>query len=80
MKETNNQAFIDGQNLAIGTKCAKTPWAIDLKRFRTFLVERFNVSEAYCFIGAFDSSKQNLYSALQRFGYKLSFESTLAVP
>ena len=73
MKETNNQAFIDGQNLAISTKCAKTPWVIDLKRFRTFLAERFNVSEAYYFIGAFDSSKQNLYSALQRFGYIVIF-------
>ena len=73
MEETNNQAFIDGQNLAISTKCAKTPWVIDLKRFRTFLAERFNVSEAYYFIGAFDSSKQNLYSALQRFGYIVIF-------
>ena len=31
------------------------------------------LSKAYYFIGAFDSSKQNLYSALQRFGYIVIF-------
>lgn len=73
MKETKNQAFIDGQNLKIGTMNAKPSWTIDLARFRIFLKEKYHIEEAYYFIGAFDSKNQDLYSALQRYGYVVVF-------
>lgn len=50
----NNQAFIDGQNLKVSTMNARPSWIIDLKRFRVFLSEKYKVSEAYYFIGAYD--------------------------
>lgn len=68
-----NQAFIDGQNLKISTMNAKPSWNVDLKRFRVFLSEKYKVSEAYYFIGAFDPKNQDLYDALQRFGYIVVF-------
>lgn len=69
----NNQAFIDGQNLNISTTHAKAPWTVDLKRFRVFLSEKYNVVESYYFIGAYDPRNQDLYDALQRYGYIVVF-------
>ncbi len=68
-----NQAFIDGQNLNVSTTRAKTPWKVDLQRFRVFLKEKYQVSEAYYFIGAYDPKNQELYNALQRYGYVVVF-------
>ena len=69
----NNQAFIDGQNLKISTMNAKPSWTIDLRRFRVFLSEKYKVSEAYYFIGAYDPKNQSLYEALQKYGYIVVF-------
>ena len=35
MKETNNQAFIDGQNLYMNTRASG--WTVDLVKFRIYL-------------------------------------------
>lgn len=59
-----NQAFIDGQNLKMSTSCAKRAWKIDLMRFRVYLQEKYNVVEAYYFIGAHNPKHQDLYNAL----------------
>lgn len=45
----------------------------DLKRFRVYLSQKYNVNEAYYFIGAYDPKNQDLYSALQKFGYIVIF-------
>ena len=71
--EAHNEAFIDGQNLKVSTFRAKPSWNIDLKRFRVFLAEKYKVKEAYYFIGAFDPKNQELYNALQRYGYVVVF-------
>lgn len=68
-----NQAFIDGQNLKISTMNASPSWTVDLKRFRVFLAEKYDVNEAYYFVGAFDPKNQDLYNALQRYGYVVVF-------
>ena len=68
-----NQAFIDGQNLYLGTKRAENSWIVDLKRFRIYLRERYNATEAYYFIGAYEPQLQDLYANLQKFGYILVF-------
>ena len=52
----NNQAFIDGQNLVLGTTLSDQPWKIDLFRFRKYLQERYNVTKAYYFIGCLDEN------------------------
>ena len=67
--EAHNEAFIDGQNLKVSTFRAKPSWNIDLKRF----AEKYKVKEAYYFIGAFDPKNQELYNALQRYGYVVVF-------
>lgn len=72
-KTTNNRAFIDGQNLRLGTTNAKPSWTIDLKRFRVFLMEKYKVQQAYYFMGAYDPKNQDLYNALQNYGYVVVF-------
>ncbi len=47
MKE-NNIAFIDGQNLHLGT--ASAGWKVDFLRFRVYLRDKFSVEEAYIFL------------------------------
>lgn len=69
----NNQAFIDGQNLKVSTMNARPSWTVDLKRFRVFLLEKYKVNEAYYFIGAYNPKNQDLYDALQKYGYIVVF-------
>lgn len=69
----NNQAFIDGQNLKLGTSKTKPSWNVDLGRFRVYLSQKYYVTEAYYFIGAYDPKNQDLYNALQKFGYIVVF-------
>ena len=67
----NNVAFIDGQNLHLGTK--DSGWAIDHKKFRTYLKDKYHVKEAYYFLGFISSDEQDLYDKLQKSGFVLSF-------
>lgn len=70
----NNFAFIDGQNLHIGTtKRTISPWKVDLKHFRIYLEQKYNVSKAYYFLGYFDNSQEALYRKIQIAGFILAF-------
>lgn len=75
MKETmNNYAFIDGQNLYMGTaKREHDPWRIDLKRFRIYLREKYHVEKAYYFLGYVQETNEELYEEIQNAGFILSF-------
>lgn len=66
-----NQAFIDGQNLYMNTK--ENGWAIDHKRLRIYLREKYGVDEAYYFMGAVSDDNVDLYNSLQRAGFILTF-------
>ena len=44
-----NFAFIDGQNLHLGT--AELGWSLNWRRFRIYLEEHYRVSHTYYFIG-----------------------------
>ncbi|MEI6304791.1 MAG: NYN domain-containing protein [Candidatus Taylorbacteria bacterium] len=66
-----NIAFIDGQNLHLGTK--ESGWAIDHARFRTYLLEKYGITEAYYFLGFISDDEQDLYNKLQKAGFVLSF-------
>ena len=67
----SNIAFIDGQNLHLGTK--ECGWSIDNKKFRTYLADKYNVTEAYYFLGFISVEEQDLYDNLQKSGFILSF-------
>ena len=68
-----NQAFIDAQNLHLGTTKAMSPWKVDLKRFRVYLDKKYNVKLAYYFLGSYDASFTDLYNAIQAAGFILTF-------
>ena len=67
----SNQAFIDGQNLYASIRF--TNLQIDLLKFRRYLKEKYNIDEAYYFIGVRDSSHYDLYNKLKAAGFILVF-------
>jgi uncharacterized LabA/DUF88 family protein len=73
MTEFNNLAFIDAQNLHLGTLRSNEPWKVDFYKFRTYLREKYNVGEAYFFLGAVDESNEDMYNAIQKAGFILQF-------
>lgn len=70
----NNYAFIDGQNLYMGTaKRQSDPWRIDLSRFRIYLEKKYGVRKAYYFLGYVQGVNQKLYEEIQSAGFILLF-------
>lgn len=69
----NNLAFIDGQNLHMGTTTGNTPWKVDLYKFRVYLEKKYNVTEAYYFLGYVQEINQELYAEIQKAGFILVF-------
>jgi len=67
----NNSAFVDSQNLYLGTKA--DGWLVDHKRFCIFLRENYNCDEIYLFIGNIRDEHSKMYIELQRAGYILVF-------
>lgn len=68
-----NQAFIDGQNLTLGTKQSESPWKIDLAKFRFYLKRKYKIEKAYYFIGYYIERYEPLYKAIKRNDYELIF-------
>ena len=66
-----HSAFIDGQNLHLGS--LESGCAIDHKKFRIYLRDKYSVTEAYYFLGFINESQQDLYDNLQKAGFILSF-------
>ncbi|MBP9761275.1 MAG: NYN domain-containing protein [Candidatus Magasanikbacteria bacterium] len=74
MEEIQNIAFIDGQNLYMGTtQNEDTPWSINLHRFRKYLQTKYQVSHAYYFLGYVQEIQQDLYEYIQQAGFILIF-------
>lgn len=67
----SNIAFVDGQNLHLGTK--SSGWTVDHAKLRIYLSEKYQVSEAYYFLGFISQDEQDLYERLQKAGFILSF-------
>ena len=67
----SNLAFIDGQNLHLGT--TQSGWKINYNSFRTYLRDKYHVDEAYYFLGFIDSDNQDLYNNLQKSGFIVCF-------
>lgn len=67
----SNIAFIDGQNLHLGTK--ESGWAVNHAKLRVYLKDKYGISEAYYFLGFVSEGNQDLYDSLQKAGFILSF-------
>lgn len=69
-----NYAFIDGQNLHMGTaKRDIDPWKVNLARFRVYLEQKYKVEKAYYFLGNVQEANQELYEEIQNAGFILIF-------
>ncbi len=77
-------AFIDSQNLNLGTKKdifkkgkrIYRGWQLDFKKFRRYLADKFRVEKAIIFIGYIEAYEQ-LYASLKEYGYDLVFKPTV---
>jgi uncharacterized LabA/DUF88 family protein len=69
----NNFAFIDGQNLHMGTKSEERSWQVDFFKFREYLRKKYQVGQAYYFLGFAIKTKSSLYHKIQDAGFILKF-------
>jgi len=67
-------AYIDGANLHKGVESSS--WKLDYRKFRSWIRQKFGVTDAYLFIGLMPRHA-NLYTALQNIGYKLVFKEVI---
>jgi len=84
MEKETTYAFIDSQNLNLGTskdlykgkKLIYKGWKLDFKKFRQYLANKFKVRKAFLFIGFIRRNKE-LYKFLKSCGYKMVFKPTV---
>ncbi len=69
-----NYAFIDGQNLHLGTHSQECSWNIDFKKLRIYLKDKYHVEKAFYYIGYVSSENQELYTLLQEAGFIIQFK------
>jgi uncharacterized LabA/DUF88 family protein len=69
-----NYAFIDSQNLNLGIQASG--WKLDFRNFRRYLKDKYNIQEAYLFIG-YMPGNESLYTYLQKIGYILVIKPTM---
>ena len=70
--QKRNIAFIDGQNLHLGT--LENNWQIDYDKFRKYLLDKYSVVHAYYFFGFISEDQQQLYKKLQKAGFIIIFK------
>ena len=68
-----NLAFIDGQNLYMGTRTCNQPWEVDLAKLKFYLERKYNVKEVYYYLGYVQDENEELYDEVQRAGLILRF-------
>lgn len=66
-------AFIDSQNLNVGTQ--RTGWKMDWRKFRQFLADEYGVTKAFMFIGYIPENEQ-LYEQMHELGYAVVLKPT----
>jgi uncharacterized LabA/DUF88 family protein len=72
-KRPNVYAFIDSQNLNVGTQ--KFGWKMNWVKFRKFLSDEFGVTKAYMFIG-YIPENESLYEQMHEAGYMVVLKPT----
>ncbi len=75
-KQRKTYAFIDSQNLNVGTQ--KFGWKMNWVKFRKFLFERYEVDKAYMFIGYLPEN-EDLYEKMHEAGYLVVLKPTFDV-
>jgi len=70
----DNIAFIDGQNLHMGTTMSADKWKINLAKFYIYLQKKYGVNTAYYFLGFVQDKHQDLYEEIQKAGFILMFK------
>lgn len=70
-RKSSNLAFIDGQNLHLGTQ--EKNWKVDYSKFRTYLKDKYHITKAYYFLGYVTEDNQDLYTSLQEAGFIVVF-------
>ena len=68
----HNVAFVDGQNLYLGTR--EDAWQVDLAKFRTYLRDKYGVEESYYFLGYVQDAHTALYNEIQKAGFIVVFK------
>jgi uncharacterized LabA/DUF88 family protein len=74
--KANNYAFIDSQNLNLGTQ--RMGWKLDWRKFRQYLADEHGVSKAYMFIG-YMSENESLYEYMHELGFLVVLKPTVDV-
>ena len=71
----SNYAYIDGQNLYMGTAKSEPKWHIDLRRLRVYLAEKYHVTKAFYYLGYVQEGVEieKLYEEIQSAGFVLVF-------
>lgn len=86
-KKENNFAFIDSQNLNLGTsndilrhnKRVYRGWKLDMRKFRVYLKEKYKINKAFLFVG-YVPGNESMYAFFQQAGYICVFKPTLEIP
>ena len=73
----NTYAFIDAQNLNLGIR--SQGWKLDWRKFRQYLRNKYNVCEAYLFVG-YKAGNESLYTNMQKMGFIVVLKPTLELP
>ncbi len=80
-----NYAFIDSQNVNFGVghdikdrygKTVYIGWKLGLKKFRTYLKDKYDVSKAYLFLG-YLKNNEAMYQNFRSYGYDLIFKDVV---
>lgn len=75
-KRPNTYAFIDSQNLNLGTQ--RMGWKLDWRKFRQYLADKHGVTKAYTFIG-YMSENESMYEYMHELGYLVVLKPTVDV-
>jgi uncharacterized LabA/DUF88 family protein len=73
-KKPNTYAFIDSQNLNLGTQ--RIGWKLDWRKFRQYLRDKHGVTKAYMFIG-YMSENESLYEYMHELGFLVVLKPTV---
>ncbi|MEK7059945.1 MAG: NYN domain-containing protein [Patescibacteria group bacterium] len=75
-QKPNTYAFIDSQNLNLGTQ--RMGWKLDWRKFRQYLKDNYGVTKAYTFIG-YMSENEAMYEYMHELGYLVVLKPTVDV-
>ncbi len=84
-KRSITYAFIDSQNLNLGTskdvirngRTIYRGWKLDFAKFKKYLVDKYRVDKLFLFIGYIEENS-NLYKGLESYGYTLVYKPTVS--